>query len=570
MKPKFYIPILILNLLPLFLKAQGLIIPSNAYIISGNGNIVLQSNWTNNGTFTHNSGTVIFGGTVQTLGGTSSTTFNNITVASTSNTTIITAGHTLKAILLSNDTLNAGGNLTLLSTASQTALIDGTGTGEVLGNVAIQRYLASGFGYKYFSSPFLAATVNEFSDDINFADTFPPFYRYDENLVSSGWVIDTITSNLLTPTQGYNANFGSSSASTTADITGVVNNHTLSATLYNHNRPYTLGFNLVGNPYPSPVDWDLAGGWTRTNIDNAVYYFNAGTTNQYTGTYSSYINGVSSNGTANNIIAAMQGFFIHVSNGTYPVTATFSVNNNARINNLVPNFYRAPPLSVPLLRLTAAFDGGISDAVVIYFADEAISSFDREKDALKIMNTDSQVPNLYALSTDAARLSIISWPATYDSTSTIPLGLQIKHAGSIIFNTQDMERIPYGQHIYLYDAKTGKTQDLQSDPQYRLFLEEGTYENRFSIVFHKKDNGSSSETGTTVYSINGKLYVYLKNIPDAKCSISITNLLGQTVLQKDLYGNGYHELGSQFSSGLYIVSFYTKQHTFSKKVVISK
>ena len=55
-----------------------------------------------------------------------------------------------------------GGNLTLVSTAAQTALITGSGTGNVTGNVTMQRYLPSGFGYKYFSSPFQAATVNEF------------------------------------------------------------------------------------------------------------------------------------------------------------------------------------------------------------------------------------------------------------------------------------------------------------------------------------------------------------------------------------------------------------------------
>ena len=49
---------------------------------------------------------------------------------------------------------------------------------------------------------------------------------------------------------------------------------------------YTKGFNLVGNPYPSAIDWDAASGWTKTNIDNAVYYFKASATDQYGGTYS--------------------------------------------------------------------------------------------------------------------------------------------------------------------------------------------------------------------------------------------------------------------------------------------
>ena len=54
--------------------------------------------------------------------------------------------------------------------------------------------------------------------------------------------------------------------------------------------------NLVGNPYPSAIDWDASSGWTKTNIDNAIYFFKASGTDQYGGTYSSYVNGVSSDG----------------------------------------------------------------------------------------------------------------------------------------------------------------------------------------------------------------------------------------------------------------------------------
>src|ERR1700732_1759482 len=103
--------ILLFLLVPQLAPAQGLIIPSGSYVIANTGNIVLQNNWVNNGTFTHNGGTVIFAGTAQTLGGSSSTTFNNLTVAAGSVTTIISSGQKVKGIVLSNDTLNANGNL---------------------------------------------------------------------------------------------------------------------------------------------------------------------------------------------------------------------------------------------------------------------------------------------------------------------------------------------------------------------------------------------------------------------------------------------------------------------------
>ena len=121
----------------------------------------------------------------------------------------------------------------------------------------MQRYLPSGYGYKYFSSPFQSATVSEFGDDMVLGSF--SFYRYDESRTASGWLNYNNPLNLLNPAEGYAANFGSNPAPKTVDITGIVNNGNISVTLYNHNNTYTQGMNLVGNPYPSPIDWACCG-----------------------------------------------------------------------------------------------------------------------------------------------------------------------------------------------------------------------------------------------------------------------------------------------------------------------
>lgn len=558
---------------PAVLSAQGLIIPSGGYVVN-KGNIVLQANWQNDGSF-QDTGTVMFNGNTQTLDG-GATVFNNLTIGAGSTTTITTSGHSLKGVLLSDGTLQAGGYLTLLSTAARTALVDGAGTGEVLGNVTMQRYIASGFGYKYLSSPFQDATVSELADDIDLGAVFPTLYRYNQALASSGWVSYINASNPLVAMEGYAANFGTNPAPVTADITGVVNNHTISLpALYNNNQPYTLGFNLAGNPYPSPVDWDLTGGWTRTNIDNGVYYFNAGTEDQYTGTYSAYINGVSSDGIAGNIIGAMQGFFIHVSDGTYPVTGALSVQNNARVNDLNPDFHRELPNLAPMLRLTAAFEDEKypADPVVVYFEDTAHTTFEEQLDALKMLNTDPLVPNLYALSTDKAMLSICAWPTLTDSTGSITLALLTDRAGWITFKGLDMKRLPSHWHIYLRDASTKVVRDLQTEAPYRLYLNKGEYKDRFSLVFQRKYGpgpGTNSPGVFNAYSVAGRLYASVQNVTAGRCRITITNLQGQVIFREELTGSGVHELKASLSSGMYIVSFYAPQLQYSKKVIVSR
>ena len=559
--------------------AQGLIIPSGGYMIANNGNIVVTANWVNNGSFTSNGGTLIFAGAVQTLGGTSSTQFTNLTIAAGSNTKIISSGQMVNGIVLSNDTLNANGNLTLLSTAAQTALVSGSGSGEVIGNLTMQRYLPSGFGYKYFSSPFTSDMVNDFSSEINLATSFPDVYSFNESLSSAGWVNYTNPSGLLTPMAGYAVNFGSSSAPLTVSLTGVVNNHTISSpTLYNHNQTYTLGFNLVGNPYPSPIDWNAAGGWTKTNIDNAIYFFSNGTVSQYTGTYSSYVNGVSSNGIASNIIAAMQGFFIHVSNGTFPVSGLLAVNNTARNLNLTTMFfdYTVPQAPSPFIRLSAGFYdlGPDGDPAAFYFKAGADGAFDKQLDALKLMNTHPGIPNLYAIATDTARLSIYALPDTFDSVETVPLGLITAQDGYISFKATDIENMPAGLYVYLSDTKTGIRQDLQNAPPYRLYLASGEYKNRFFLNFSTKEPAQGGSSGTlsngsfNAYSAGGTLFVNGGLNPGETGEVRVINLLGQVVLRTEISGNNNQQLNSNFAPGIYLVNFSAPEGIQTKKVLI--
>ena len=558
------------------MTAQGLIIPSGAYVIASNGNIVVTNNWVNNGSFTHSGGTVVFNGSTQTLSGSSATTFNNLTTATGSTTTISSSGHLLKGVLLSNGTLNANGNLTLLSTAAQTAAVDGSGTGEVMGNLIVDRYIASGFGYKYFSSPFTSDTVGDFSNDMNLAASFPTFYKHDESLASIGWVTYTTGSGLLSPLNGYAANLGSSTAAKTVDLKGVVNNHTISRTLFNHNMTYTQGFNLVGNPYPSPINWDAAGGWTKTNIDNAVYYFNAGTTDQYSGVYSSYINGVSSDGIAGSTIAAMQGFFVHVSNGTFPVSGLLSVNNSARILSSTATFFRVYGQDdQPLLRLNAGFadETTLADPVTFYFSDDATKNFNKKLDALKLMNSDSTVPNLFAVSSDAEKLSINALVTPGDTIKTIPLGLITKKDGWVSFNAKDIKNIPAGTYVYLSDTKAGVNKDLQKDQLYRLFLPAGDYENRFFLNFSTKDPAAvTNNTNTTetfgAYSTGGRLFVKANLAAGEKGNLAVLNTLGQIICRQEITGNVYQPVNANFVSGVYIVHFSGAAKNYSKKIFI--
>ncbi len=553
--------------------------PGSSLIISDN-TIQISGTITNNGIFTVTSGTVELNGTASqfVLANTFTTnTIKDLIINNPSGVILQGSLNVTGIVTLSNGNLSSDGNLTLVSTASGTSLINGSGTGSVTGNVTMQRYLPSGYGYKYFSSPFTAATVGEFGDELISA-----IYRYDENrlvggIPASGWVNYNVPANVLNPLTGYAVNYGSNSAALTVDITGVVNDGTITIPVNNNNQIYTKGFNLVGNPYPSPIDWNAPTGWTRTNIDNALYYFKASTTDQYGGTYSTYINGVSNDGITNkNIIPSMQGFFIHVTDGPpWPVNTTLEMNNSVRITDMTHSFLKSVgPREYSLFRMAAFYstDTTSFDPLVIYLEDKATDGFDSQFDALKIFNTDLKVPNFYSFGSSGSRLSVNALPIPETNIDPITLGLKTSKNGDVSFSVRNIEGAFTSGRIFLYDATTGISTEMLQGSKYTTYLASGDYTNRFFINFTDistgiQDNNIGSQS-FIVYSADGIIKTQIKGIVNNEGTLVVTNLSGQTLFISKIYEDGYHEFDPAVKSGIYIVTFSTGNNRISKKIFI--
>jgi len=556
---------------------NNIVIDINTSLTVSGNTIQIAGTITNNGTFTADAGKIEMDGSVAQFIGAdvfAGNTIMDLIINNPSGVTLQGPLNITGIVTAQNGDLSSGGFLILASTATQTALINGSGTGQVNGNVTMQRYLSSGFGYKYFSSPFQSATVNEFADDLTLGAF--TFFTYDESRTSSGWVsYHNPTTNPLIPLQGYAVNFGSSAAVNTVDVTGVVNNGSLSVTLYNNNNTYTKGFNLVGNPYPSPIDWDAASGWTKTNIDDALYYFKASSTDQYGGTYSSYVGGVSSDGLATNVIPSMQGFFIHVSDGTFPVTGTLAMNNSVRITDLTHPFTKSKGVNqVPLLRLTASFsdDPVSTDPVLIYFNEKATPEFDSQLDALKLFNTDLKVPNLYTVTPSETKLSISALPPVSDNFCKVPLGLKLNKTGNIIIKIRDVEETLFGMRIYISDILAGTEHDLLPDKEFSLLLGTGEYINRFflnlsNVTTDIEDNSPGSDL-FNIYCYRGILKVEINSLPGENGTLMVYNLTGQVLFIEKVYEVGYHEFNPGVKDGIYIVSFISGTERISKKIFI--
>ena len=91
----------------------------------------MGGNWTNNGTFTANTNTVNFNGsTPQTIGGTSVTTFNNLTIANAVSGVSLGQNANVNAVLTLTNDLTTGANILTMPNTGTSA-----GTADVIGNV---------------------------------------------------------------------------------------------------------------------------------------------------------------------------------------------------------------------------------------------------------------------------------------------------------------------------------------------------------------------------------------------------------------------------------------------------
>jgi len=559
---------------------RNITIDANASVTVNTGkDLTVYGNWANNGQSNVGSGTVIFtGSSAQSVSGT--TNFENLTINKASNTVTLTGNTQVKGVLLpSAGTLASNGYLTLVSTATQTALI-AAGSGTVSGNVTMQRYMANRMGYHYYSSPFTAAPVSEFADEMGpiisgnpyigndttqTVASFPNFFAYDETMgpyMSLGW---TDAGTTLQPMRGYCVNFGASSGALTTDISGEVNNgtQTYGVTITTTSKPSADGWNLVGNPYPSPVDWQSAG-WTKTYINNAIYYFNP--SDQYTGSYSSFVNNVGTPAGTTGIIAAMQGFFVRATG-----SGNLSVTDAARVNDLNPTFYKALS-NTPLLRLQgySSQNSSYSDETVIYFDPQATGDFDGNYDAYKMMNNNPNLPNVYTSYNASSALSINGMPPLSNTDVVIPLGFITQTNGNFAINASEMINFDPSLHIYLEDNQMSTIQDLTINPTYTFSMNANAPQYRFFIRFSPSVLTGIEENGSSFVDAwaSGKdIYVNYSNSSLQPAKISVYNMLGQTVVSGRQEGCGTMRYTVD-KPGCYIVNIISNNGNYQKKVVI--
>jgi PKD repeat protein len=466
--------------------------------------------------------------------------------------------------------LNSNGGLVIKSTATQTALIDGSGAGNVTGDVLVERKIGTLSGYHFLSSPvsgaFVNNTVSGWRDDFTILSSvdgllflpggtysvLPTVFEYDEtNLnpnASYGYIGATGTTDPITPLKGFACVVP---GNTTVDVFGQVNNGPIN---YNVTKA-SDGLNLIGNPYPSPINWTS---FRSHNTNLSTIYKSFVTTGGYNGSYGEY-NIATSLGTngVGNIIASSQGFIVEAN-----TAGAIQAINTDRTTDLNPTFFSQPAVVNDVLRLELVKDNR-QDEILIFFAPSmSTDNFDALTDAKKLLPFNTDHSFVYSIAgNDKLAMNGLG---EFNMDKVIPLGIKVSTAGLHQIVATDLSSFAPSAMVYLYDAETGTVQNLRSNPSYSANLTAGTHEGRFFIQFTPAvqlavtaatcaGNGNDGKVNLTYNSVS-LINVSVKNETGVIIA-TINNFNGQQTINNLLPGN--YEIIFTHANGFTSVDYFT-------------
>lgn len=477
-------------------------------------------------------------------------TLQNLTLNRTSSTlTLADSVLITGTVTLSNGTLNTAGVLRLLSTSSGTARIGQITSGDITGNITMERHLPSGSGWRLIGSPVGGANLNAWSDDFVIGGfpgspyptvTNPSILLYNEpypGIYDSGYVAPSGMGQALTPGVGFWAYIINTPL--TIDVTGSVvkGSQSISLSYTANDLPTEIGWNLISNPFPSTIDWDGAG-WTKTNVDGAIYMFDPSSEQ-----YSAYVGGIGVNG-GTQYIPSSHAFLVQaLSSGA---SIGFNENVKSAVDETFMKLANSAQSSNPeeRVKLQIISSTGKTDEVAIRFKNTGTTAFDNGLDAYKIINWDTWNPAISAV-TAGNDYSINTLPELTQGVS-IPLRVVAMYSGMYTIKRGSFTNLPPSSCFILEDKLTGVKKDFSVDSVYSCYISDTTWSTRF--VLHLSAPVSFSTKSEVC--VNGNAIIHLP----ASNSYDLTwkNSQGNVIRTKT--NAAVADTASNLAQGLYTVT----------------
>jgi hypothetical protein len=360
---------------------------------------------------------------------------------------------------------------------------------------------------------------------------------HDEVTNAYSDVVGTTTD--LTPGQGFALwnQFGDNTASYTGTLTSAATRNLTRAADGNDN-----GWNLVGNPYPSSIDWNAAG-WTKTNVSATTYRFDGGGSGNWV-TW----NGTSGTNGGTQYIASGQGFFVAVPDGQTTGTLGFTTDVQAHDNTI---FYKNEPADIVKLKVSG---NGFYDETVIYFREEATTGFDDQMDAHKLPSFEESAPYIYSTANGGMAINVLP------EVVTVPLNVKV----GTETGTYTIDTVSNGEfsELYLKDLSTGEITDLNKNAYTFTYIP--GIESRFELHFGPLGIDDVANDLYNIYSYNQDVYVAVPQ--NTKGEIAVYDMMGKELARQSI--SGTLNIITLDHSAYYVVKVISDEGFATKKVFI--
>jgi len=579
------------------------IIKLNDKEISGTGNFYLLADAT--GATSHadcfngnliNSGTVSLntaanykfdGGNIQQTGSLLPATINNLIVDKTANnvtlsrtglseingTLEILAGsliaNTASEITIGGNTIIGSNNgLILKSDINSTASLIDNGTISGVGSVKVEKFLPTGNVYGWtVASPIASSTPSIFTGHDGTL-----FY----NPLTPGW--EPFTSGTMDIMRGYWTRFSfDKKLEFSGNLnTGDVNFSDLYRTGYAQGN---MGWNFIGNPFPSAINWDEVVALASNTTINSSFYETTKLKNQIhvsdtAGGYHAFVDGVGDNG-FNGVVPTNSGFWVQVYAGpgnnenihaTNPTAGPIYLNNSVRVHQGSSGSKKSSANNLIRLQLS---NGNLSNNTVVRLRAGATFNFDPAYDATKMFSQNANHPQIYSILDNDEKLAINAIPENFSHPVSIPLGFRNKQGTQLSITANNLLSMDANISIHLEDMLTNNMHDLRNNNTYTFSSNDTLNEQRFVLHLALINSNIQSETITDniidIYAFDKNIYV---SHAGKNAILNVFNMMGQEVLSEQLQNNSLNKISTNLQTGLYIIKITNIKGVNSKKVFI--
>ncbi|GEM_PF-858783 len=500
------------------------------------------------------------------------TTLNSASVVTVANgaTLTLNANTTVNSL-----TVNAGGKLTLNNTftlstpslilqniASASASFVDSNSADIptVVSATVNQNIAATDRNWYVSVPVSGKTTT--------ALTFGASIVSRDEL-NAAWTTLSNGDNLV-PGVGYIAT-ASTAGTTTWSVSGNLNSGLVQPTVTASSTTSYIGYNLLGNPYPSYLNWSavLQNSTNASILQSTIWY-----RTKSAGTYSFQTYNASGDlGTpinASGYIPPMQAFWVLANTGGGTVTFNNAMRSHGDGSANMLKVKAVNKSLQPTLRIVVQNLGNNnSDEAVVYFNPNASNGYDAY-DSQKMSNANAAIPEIYT-SVNGQNL-VINGLNSIPMNTELPLGFSTGQQNTFSIKASQLSNFDPGTQLILKDNVLGTETDLTNGSAYSFSSDATNTSTRFSVLF----KSASLTTGidpsidklVSVYrnEQNQIAVNYYGNVSHAE--VSVYNVAGQKLVSKQLSGTTTI-ITTPLGSGVYVVRVTKAGINTTKEVILN-